>query len=824
MTPEYPEEPYYIGRVMEFAYVPRVRQPKPLVSTLAQSKSSTSDARRAKRDERIPSSVQLRVRLGWFQRPRDLPLTRVRAKDTRLLVATMYSDLNPVSAIKGKCFVRHTSEIANQDVWKEQPHHYYYSQLFDRYSTRLYDIIPVSQIRNAPQEVLQKLHDTYQFIFAENQKITDLINMRRACIVCAKWCSISESLKCSVCEKHYHMQCLDPPITRKPSKGYSWQCAACMRRIQARRLRESADVSTDEAPSDTNEKRTTRQQASNDDNVIALRSAHAQTQANASDNESRSGNKRIRLAHNDSRHTDGAGTPVPRPRNLGLWPFRYFGINTNIDDVLHDDERIYPRAVSRIGPKYQAIIPEMVSPSGPELDQALTQKRTDYMAKHGLTEMSSLRESLHGSGRHGGHRGKDMGKGHTKNAEQLDRVWDEIEIRRGNHDEQLFFRQPPYLPDDELDMYIKSIVPFLRRHFEPITDFTILDCQDAALHGLSIHNYDVEEALILIPESPESYIRPRAPGDIWTAETLSRFDDSLREYGSNLQSIHNGMRDTTRRAITLHYYLIRHSSRGKHLLEAYDNRSHAGLRRPNLGQGESAGNVHHEVSSDAGVSSVDVPASTPQSSGMVTRDHSVSRDTDSSATQTRCLNCHRERASRWFPAPFELIGYNTRSSKASGMRRLVCGDCRDYWNYYATMPDQDTINARKHIVHHQTGNGHSNNSASQHPHQLSRAARAEERSRAKARAQPAAVVARPRNSDLWPLVACALCTAPTDSSQPAMACQDCGMCVHMGCAGYHGAQTKLAARRWRCAVCTNLNNPAISINYTCILCRKEVDV
>ncbi|KAJ1935295.1 putative PHD type zinc finger protein with BAH domain-containing protein, partial [Linderina macrospora] len=414
----------------------------------------------------------------------------------------MYSDLNPVSAIKGKCVVRHSSEIDNLSVWKEQPHHYYYSQLFDRYSTRLYDIIPVSQIRNAPQEVLEKLHDTYQFIFGENQKINDLISTKRACTVCAKWCSGSESLKCSVCEKHYHMQCLDPPITRKPSKGYSWQCAACMRRIQARRLQQSAEASTDEAVSDTNDKRTTRQQAHHEDNVIGLRSAHAAAHGNASDSESRSGSKRMRLSHSDIKQSDGAGTPVPKPKNLRLWPLRYFGVNTNIDDVLHDDERIYPRAVSRIGPKFQAIIPDMVSDSGPELDRELTQKRAEYMAQHGLTELSSLRDTLGGAGgssssignnnsnngggagKHGGHRGKENVRGHMKNAEQMDRMWDEIELRRGNHDEQLFFRQSEYLADDELDMYFKSIVPFLRRHFEAITDFTILDCQDAALHGL----------------------------------------------------------------------------------------------------------------------------------------------------------------------------------------------------------------------------------------------------------------------------------------------------------------------------------------------------
>ncbi|KAJ2203048.1 putative PHD type zinc finger protein with BAH domain-containing protein, partial [Coemansia sp. RSA 520] len=178
---EYPGEPHYVGRVMEFVYVPRVRQPKPLLSMSGirkQMADKTASGDDSGRDTPTPASstAQLRVRLAWFQRPRDLPLTRVRAKDMRLLVATMHTDLNPVSAIRGKCQVRHVSEISDLNAWKSQVDHYYYTQLFDRYSTRLYDIVPVSQIRNAPQEVLQKLHDTYEFIFAETQKINDLVS------------------------------------------------------------------------------------------------------------------------------------------------------------------------------------------------------------------------------------------------------------------------------------------------------------------------------------------------------------------------------------------------------------------------------------------------------------------------------------------------------------------------------------------------------------------------------------------------------------------------------------------------------------------------
>ncbi|KAJ1959141.1 putative PHD type zinc finger protein with BAH domain-containing protein [Dipsacomyces acuminosporus] len=514
LLPEYPEEPYYIGRVMEFVYVPRVRQPKPLLSmtshqkSAGDQKSSTSSPQpeytesTGKREDAV-SSAQLRVRLAWFQRPRDLPVTRVRAKDIRLLVATMHSDLNPISAIKGKCFVKHTSEIADLNSWKAKPDHYYYAQLFDRYSTRLYDIIPVSNIRNAPQEILQKLHNTYQFIFAEPQKIADLVNTRRACTVCAKWCSIND------------------------------------------------------------------------------------------------------------------------------------------------------------------------------------------------------------------------------------------------------------------------------------------------------------------------YIRQREPGDFWEEGGKVKFDECLREYGSNLQSIHNAIPENTRRAITLRYYLERPTERGKQLLEAYDNRNHAGLRRPNLGQGESAVNVHHEIASDAGISSVNTPASSPRSTGMVTRDHTNKYSNDASDRPSlRCLNCQRERASRWHPAPLELTVYNTRGSKGSAARRLICGDCREYWMHYAMMPDQEAINARKHQNIPSSAAGGTTGSQQNKGDDSRRAS-------SRAKNAPAVTLQRPRLSESWSYTPCDVCKQETHASDhQSLMCHDCGVCVHVGCAGYPES-ARVDDKRWKCGVCTNITNPTISINYMCILCRKD---
>lgn len=40
----------------------------------------------------------------------------------------------------------------------------------------------------------------------------------------------SNSVKCAACQKNYHMSCLNPPLSRKPPKGFAWQCAFCSRK------------------------------------------------------------------------------------------------------------------------------------------------------------------------------------------------------------------------------------------------------------------------------------------------------------------------------------------------------------------------------------------------------------------------------------------------------------------------------------------------------------------------------------------------------------------------------------------------------------------
>lgn len=59
-------------------------------------------------------------------------------------------------------------------------------------------------------------------------------------------------------------------------------------------------------------------------------------------------------------HDSSAQNSGPRPATAEqiaqakLWPYRYLGIHCRVEDALDYDDRIYPRASSRLGPKHQA--------------------------------------------------------------------------------------------------------------------------------------------------------------------------------------------------------------------------------------------------------------------------------------------------------------------------------------------------------------------------------------------------------------------------------------------------------------------------------------
>ncbi|KAA8894211.1 hypothetical protein FN846DRAFT_786792 [Sphaerosporella brunnea] len=84
---EPPGEPYYLGRIMDFIH--------------------------ANNDPARPIDM---VKINWYYRPKDI---QRKVNDTRIVFASMHSDVCPLSSIRGKCCVKHRSEIDNIDDYRK---------------------------------------------------------------------------------------------------------------------------------------------------------------------------------------------------------------------------------------------------------------------------------------------------------------------------------------------------------------------------------------------------------------------------------------------------------------------------------------------------------------------------------------------------------------------------------------------------------------------------------------------------------------------------------------------------------------------------------
>jgi LSD1 subclass zinc finger protein len=98
------------------------------------------------------------------------------------------------------------------------------------------------------EPVLTTLTTRFEFVYAERGMTAELCDAMRGCATCHKWTSRSvdvfclrrqlrltplgsaDSVKCALCQKTFHLLCLDPPLNRKPALGYSWACAGCSKR------------------------------------------------------------------------------------------------------------------------------------------------------------------------------------------------------------------------------------------------------------------------------------------------------------------------------------------------------------------------------------------------------------------------------------------------------------------------------------------------------------------------------------------------------------------------------------------------------------------
>ncbi|KAI8385051.1 uncharacterized protein BYT42DRAFT_492613, partial [Radiomyces spectabilis] len=770
LAPEHLGEPYYIGRVMEFC---------------------TSPKRKG-----------LQARIAWFNRPKDV-INR-KSYDPCLLVATMHSDLNPVSSIRGKCVVTHKYYIRKEDMdhYRAQEDHFYYSQLYDRYIQRVYDLVPCETVHNVPMDIQEALRHRYQFIVVEQGKAADLTVARRTCCVCQAWCASATSVKCAACQKNYHMACLNPPLTRKPSKGFAWQCAFCSRKelMEEQAVHEGSlsaenhHSRIDSANSKSTQRSTirqTRNAARLQNSLKPLQLPKNQAAATVEESHDLKKESPKKLAQWDQKKT-------PPMRTTHMWPFRYFGVNTNISDILDVDDRIYPRARSRLGAKYQASVPEWHE--GHRLSASpvaeSSQGQNESPGRSGTGRNRSKRVDKRGrpvNKKKSGTPGVSAVSFGEKEQSPSNEPY--YPIRGTDETVTPIFSRPHQLSENELDNYMEKIKSMDNL---PLP-FYSSDLQDHALIELEKSHYDTQAALQNMSKLTASDFRFLVE---WSPEEVAAFEQSIQERGHDLHSVKPRVPTKTMADIVRYFYIWKKTDRYEPVYSEWTRiyrptkkfKKHANVAKESPEE-DSDSDVDSEEESDPTI----VPPSTYNKRSY------------------QCANCMVTESPLWRRPPSDT------DRKRKVFRTVLCNECGIYWLKYGKMkPVSEAAMAAR------SKGRQSKTTADEEPVETCEASegstlvRISMKRKKLADAPNAKSVSKKlkdekRNNVLhFASSPCAVCRQETPHEK-VFVCYDCGMSVHDDCYGI----TTSNKEGWICDVCHNKKAPSASYQYECVLCYES---
>ncbi|KAM4054854.1 PHD-zinc-finger like domain-containing protein [Hirsutella rhossiliensis] len=492
---EPPGEPYYLGRIMEF--LP------------AQNDGSTP----------VDS-----VRVNWFYRPKDIGR---KASDTRQLFATMHSDVSPLTALRGKCRIMHRGQVDNMDQFRKTPDSFWFEKLYDRYIQKQYDLIPTSSIVNVPDKVKKVLDDRWKYVLVEQGRGKELTSAVKLCKRCSGYCASNDSVDCAVCHNTYHMNCVRPPLLKKPSRGFAWSCAACSRaqerKLEARNTPNGAgDVDDDEFVDDDDDE------------------AHG-------------------ISTDRTTPADDDSNPQATAQQIwqaSMWPWRYLGMHCKPEDALDYDDRIYPRASTRIGPRHQANVAPW--PGRP------VQYVKPVEVKKGAKGPKMSKEAQDAEKALRGKRPKwvqDQPPGYVARGE--------------DHDEDdpkatstLLWRPPSSDNDirsNSVEDYVKKVQSMAKKLSLPERSTNL---RDAALETLFRHEYDVPGALKALPNiEREAFKEPNL-----TAAEVKKFEEGVSKYGSELHLVMKHVKTMTPAQVVRFYYTWKKTERGQQIWGSFTGR------------------------------------------------------------------------------------------------------------------------------------------------------------------------------------------------------------------------------------------------------------
>lgn len=802
-----------------------------------------------------PSGAIEALRVNWYYRPRDI---HRNAADTRLVFASMHSDTCPLTSLRGKCQIRHSSEIEDLEEYRKTRDCFWYDKMFDRYIHRYYEVIPTSKVINVPGNVKKVLDERWRFVLVEVGKRKELTSAVKTCKRCSLYAAkyvlfywrcqgntdlliSTDSVDCAVCRNTYHMYCVRPVLTKKPARGFAWACAACSRaqerKLEARQTPILGD-GTSEAPEADEEM---VEEEEDDHPNGALNGTTGSTPA---------------LIEEEVRPATEEQTAQAR-----LWPYRYLGIHCRVEDVLDYDDRIYPRASSRLGPRHQAVVNswagrpiEYVKPV--EIKKKYMKsaggRRDNRLSKETIAAIESAKKER--ANRPGWvfdeptgfiRRGEDepvpIGTKQARTAELRFKMPTAEQMPSRGEDDAPGSDMNPTDREKFIDDYMeraKQLAPGIgvEKHS---TNFL-----DKALELLYANNFKADAALAKLKQADKhkDLKEPRLRPD-----EVKAFEQGVSKYGSEWRNITKHVGSVPHSSIVRFYYMWKKTPRGRQVWGNYGGRKGKKEARRN-----SSAKLVDDVADDHDDSAFDYDKAVEKKRGF------------------QCKFCSARASRQWRRAPAVPPGTTVPSESGSRQKDkgpllniALCLRCALLWRKYGIQWENVDEVAKK---IGQSGNkswrrrldeelltqllaseeagptdmttstaataaalGVPTGASSQTQLDSRKKARNEKESTTTSAATSVEPVTKKRAANEKPsepapiepeppvakTLPCAVCAKVEPSGDQYLTCRDCRLTVHRNCYGISHVQNTV---KWLCDTCSNDRNPLISTSYECVLC------
>jgi hypothetical protein len=593
------------------------------------------------------------------------------------------------------------------------------------------------------------------------------------------------------------MNCVRPPLPKKPTRGFAWACGPCgraqERKFEARNTPlggvEEEDEIFEEEEEDPALAASTRAPSPSGPDIVT--DQHPGTQAE------------IALAK--------------------MWPFRYLGIHCRVEDALqYDDRAIYPRASSRLGPRHQANvnvwhgrpvefvksveIKKRYIKNGTQKKDTKPTKETVAAIEADRKERETRPKWVQDEPNGYVHRGEDYDNDDPRNTAKL------LFTMPDENDEH-----GPAVDEAFIDAFMERAKGTAKTLKVTSWGSNLLD---KALELLIENKYNADKAIaqLLKVDRVKDLKEP-----ILTPDELKKFEEGVIKYGSEhrLVRLHMKTHHPTS-TIVRFYYLWKKTPRGRQIWDNYGGRK--GRKRQNM---DAASKLQAEVADDLDDSAFDAEKAKTQKRGF------------------QCKHCSTRHSRQWRRAPGIAPGQTVpsgegKTSKDKNNRLLLalCGRCAGLWRKYAIVWE-DIDEATKKAI--QAGGRAWKRKFDEEvvleilaaleappmdPGLVVESVEGMEPPKKKAKIEPVEKKKAPKlptpppppivpEQPRWRDLPCAVCNVLDSVGELPIVCSHCKLSVHKRC---YGLSSQAVPAKWMCDQCTNDRTPAVSADYVCTLC------